>query len=61
MQCLQDNLDKLRPDCKEQVVSYTEEEAEHIELNPFIATYCGHFLETHCQVIYPFLLSFSQV
>ncbi len=50
MECLQENLDKLRTNCKEQVTNYTEEEAEHIELNPFITAYCTRFLETHCQV-----------
>ncbi|KZS17605.1 Golgi apparatus protein 1 [Daphnia magna] len=49
MQCLQDNLERLSPVCKQQVSNYTEEEAEHLELNPFITTYCSRFLETHCQ------------
>ncbi|KAI9558756.1 Golgi apparatus protein 1 [Daphnia sinensis] len=49
MQCLQDNLERLSPLCKQQVSNYTEEEAEHLELNPFITTYCSRFLETHCQ------------
>lgn len=49
MQCLQDNLERLRAPCKEQIANYTEEEAEHVDLNPFITTYCKHFLETHCQ------------
>jgi Golgi apparatus protein 1 len=50
MQCLQDNLERLSPVCKQQVSNYTEEEAEHLELNPFITAYCSRFLETHCQV-----------
>lgn len=50
MQCLQDNLERLSPLCKQQVSNYTEEEAEHLELNPFITAYCSRFLETHCQV-----------
>lgn len=50
MQCLQDNMERLSPDCKVQVSNYTEEESEHVELNPFITAYCSRFLETHCQV-----------
>ena len=52
MQCLQDNLERLGPACKQQVSNYTEEEAEHLELNPFITAYCSRFLETHCQVYF---------
>ena len=50
MLCLQDRMDSLSAPCKAQVANYTEEEAEHLELNPIISTYCGRFLETHCQV-----------
>jgi golgi apparatus protein 1 len=50
MQFLQDNLERLSNASKLQVANYTEEEAEHIELNPFITAYCSRFLENHCQV-----------
>lgn len=50
MQCLQDNFEKLHTPCKQQVSNYTEEEAEHVELNPFITAYCSRFLENHCRV-----------
>ena len=50
MECLQEHLEKLSPACRTQVSNYTEEEAEHIELNPFITAYCSRFLETHCKV-----------
>jgi len=49
MECLQEHLEKLSPACRTQVSNYTEEEAEHIELNPFITAYCSRFLETHCK------------
>ena len=60
MQCLQDNLEKLSPPCKQQVSNYTEEEAEHIELNPFITAYCSRFLENHCQVRLTLLVAIKE-
>ena len=50
MECLQEHLDRLSPSCRIQVSNYTEEEAEHVELNPFITAYCSRFMETHCKV-----------
>ena len=55
MLCLQDHLEELSDSCKEQVSIYTEEEAEHVELNPVISLYCGRFLEAHCQVLIIFI------
>lgn len=54
MLCLQDHLDELGAACKILVGNYTEDEAEHVELNPIISLYCGRFLETHCQVLLPY-------
>ena len=51
MQCLQDNLEKLQPKCKDAVASYTEEEAEHIELNPVIMAVCKDIMEKYCSDI----------
>lgn len=51
MQCLQDNLEKLQEKCKKAVINYTEEEAEHIELNPIIMTYCRDTMNKYCESI----------
>jgi Golgi apparatus protein 1 len=48
MQCLQDNLEKLDKECKEAVISFTEEQGQHIELNPIIMTVCGEAMEKYC-------------
>lgn len=48
MDCLQDNLDNLRPDCRSEVEKYTEDEAGHIELNPVVSNYCKNFMEKYC-------------
>ncbi|XP_011202918.2 Golgi apparatus protein 1 isoform X1 [Bactrocera dorsalis] len=51
MDCLQTNLEKLAPTCKKAVATYTEEEAEHIELNPVIMSVCINAMQTHCEHI----------
>lgn len=51
MQCLQDNLEKLIQKCKTAVITYTEEEAAHIELNPVIMSHCRNEMERHCDSI----------
>lgn len=51
MQCLQDNLDKLTKRCLEAVTTYTEEEAEHVELNPIISLVCKSAMEKYCGTI----------
>ncbi|XP_037933089.1 Golgi apparatus protein 1 isoform X2 [Teleopsis dalmanni] len=51
MECLQDNLEKLQPKCKEAVSAYTEEEAAHVELNPVIMSVCSEAMKRHCEHI----------
>lgn len=52
MDCLQNHLEELSKDCKKAVTSYTEEESEHVELNPLILSACGTPLEKQCGQIY---------
>ncbi|GJQ66994.1 hypothetical protein Trydic_g7986 [Trypoxylus dichotomus] len=47
--CLQSNLDKLQTQCKTSIINYTEAEAEHIELNPYIMRNCKEIMETVCR------------
>lgn len=49
IQCLQDNLEKLKKPCKNAVSNYTEDQAQHIELNPIILQHCKIFMERHCK------------
>ncbi|KAL3170227.1 hypothetical protein MRX96_015270 [Rhipicephalus microplus] len=48
MQCLQDNLEKLSRDCRAAVANYTEEEAEHLELNYPLYHSCQSVLKDLC-------------
>ncbi|XP_065332192.1 Golgi apparatus protein 1 [Cloeon dipterum] len=48
-QCLQDNLDKLISKCKDAIINLTEQQAEHIELNPIISENCAEVLKKHCE------------
>ncbi|XP_037558857.1 Golgi apparatus protein 1 [Dermacentor silvarum] len=48
MQCLQDNLEKLSRDCRAAVANYTEEEAEHLELNYPLYHSCQAVLKDLC-------------
>ncbi|XP_015515645.1 Golgi apparatus protein 1 [Neodiprion lecontei] len=50
VECLQDNLDSLEQKCKSAVGNLTEEQAEHVELNPVISSACEHIMEKHCEV-----------
>ncbi|KAH7980254.1 hypothetical protein HPB49_014201 [Dermacentor silvarum] len=50
MQCLQDNLEKLSRDCRAAVANYTEEEAEHLELNYPLYHSCQAVLKDLCSV-----------
>lgn len=52
MECLQNHLDELNKECKKAVTTYTEEEAEHVELNPMILSTCKEPLEKQCGNIY---------
>ncbi|XP_043249603.1 Golgi apparatus protein 1 [Colletes gigas] len=49
--CLQDNLDSLNKNCKLAVGNFTEEQAEHVELNPVISAACQHIIERHCEEV----------
>lgn len=48
MQCLQDNMEELDEKCHKAVESFTEIEAQHVELNPFIMKYCVSIIESLC-------------
>lgn len=48
MQCLQDNLEKLSQDCRAAVANYTEDEAEHLELNYPLYHSCQAVLKDLC-------------
>ncbi|XP_067007577.1 Golgi apparatus protein 1 [Anabrus simplex] len=49
MVCLQDRLETLSPACKVAVSNFTEIQAEHVELNPIIMSYCKKMMERHCE------------
>ncbi|EDW70463.1 Golgi apparatus protein 1 isoform X2 [Drosophila virilis] len=51
MECLQNMLEKLQPECKTVVTKYTEEEAAHVELNPVIMATCSEAMQKHCSEI----------
>ncbi|RZC42697.1 Golgi apparatus protein 1 [Asbolus verrucosus] len=48
MMCLQKNFDELKGKCRKAVESFTEVEAEHAELNPYIMQHCRKEMETLC-------------
>lgn len=48
MQCLQDNMENLEDKCHDAVETFTEIEAQHVQLNPFISKYCTKIIETLC-------------
>lgn len=48
MECLQDHFDSLNPSCRSVVGNYTEEESEHIELNPHLVKACAEPLKQLC-------------
>ncbi|XP_034236975.1 Golgi apparatus protein 1 [Thrips palmi] len=47
--CLQDNLEKLRPHCREVISNFTETQAAHVDLNPVVATACKAIMQRHCE------------
>ncbi|XP_023166718.2 Golgi apparatus protein 1 isoform X2 [Drosophila hydei] len=51
MECLQNRLEKLQPECKAVVTKYTEEEAANIEMNPVIMATCSEAMQKHCSEI----------
>ncbi|ALC45102.1 Glg1 [Drosophila busckii] len=51
MECLQNKLEELQPECKAMVTKYTEEEAANVELNPVIMSVCAEAMQQHCSDI----------
>ncbi|GFG30167.1 hypothetical protein Cfor_10154 [Coptotermes formosanus] len=49
MVCLQDNLEELNPQCRAAVGNFTEEQAQHVELNPVIMSVCQGAMHRHCE------------
>ncbi|XP_075212772.1 Golgi apparatus protein 1 [Lycorma delicatula] len=49
MVCLQDNLESLSQDCKNQVSNFTQVESANIELNPIVLATCQIIIEKHCE------------
>lgn len=49
--CLQDNLESLSADCKNAIRNYTEEQAEHAELNTLLYKACEPFAKKYCEDI----------
>nr|CAD7455671.1 unnamed protein product [Timema tahoe] len=49
MVCLQDNLERLTRECKSAVTNFTEDQAQHVELNPEIMAVCQGVMEKHCE------------
>ncbi|XP_050307543.1 Golgi apparatus protein 1 [Anthonomus grandis grandis] len=48
MRCLQDNYHDLTDKCKETIGMFTEIQAEHADLNPYINKYCSKIIEVLC-------------
>lgn len=48
MMCLQKKLDEVDEKCRTAVELYTEIEAEHVELNPYIMKYCRNIIDSLC-------------
>ena len=48
MFCLQKQLEQLKEDCRKAVELFTEAEAQHAELNPYIMQNCRKEMETLC-------------
>ncbi|BES89484.1 Golgi apparatus protein [Nesidiocoris tenuis] len=49
VQCLQNNLEKLKPNCAMAVYNFTELQAEFIELNPIITSNCHEVISQLCR------------
>lgn len=49
IQCLQDHLSELKETCRKAVTNFTEEQAQHIELNPVILMHCKVYIDRHCR------------
>lgn len=42
-------VNRLSPECRAAVGNFTEEQAEHVELNPLIMSVCQGMMERHCE------------
>lgn len=42
-------VNRLSPKCREAVGNFTEDQAEHVELNPLIMSVCQGVMERHCE------------
>lgn len=51
--CLQDNLEKLSSDCQDTIGNFTEEEAEHIEMNGLLYKVCEPVVQRYCEELLP--------
>lgn len=49
IQCLQKNMNELKETCRLAVANFTEDQAQHIELNPIIMNHCRTIIERHCR------------
>ena len=50
MQCLQDHLDELTPDCEEAVGNFTEDEDEDVSLDRILMKECAPMMKRFCEV-----------
>ena len=42
-------VNRLNPQCRAAVGNFTEEEAQHVELNPIIMSVCQGVMQRHCE------------
>ncbi|GAB6030494.1 hypothetical protein CHUAL_007357 [Chamberlinius hualienensis] len=49
LECLQQKLEELSSDCRSAISNYTEEEAEHIELNSLLFRACQPYVKQYCE------------
>jgi IMP cyclohydrolase len=43
--------ERLMPKCKDAISNLTEQQSEHVELNPIISDNCAEVLKKHCEVV----------
>lgn len=49
IKCLQKHLSDLKDSCRLAVANFTEEQAQHVELNPIIMKHCTDIIDRHCK------------
>lgn len=49
IRCLQTHLNDLKEPCRLAVANYTEDQVQHVELNPIIMLHCQLFIDRHCR------------